>query len=395
MGNHSITEFGARSGALSTQAIQAAVDACAAEGGGTALIPGGIWLSGTVFLRSNVSLEITAGATLKMSADPADFPDFDCAWDKTKAPRGSSRCFLYIGGCENTAVCGLGRIDCSGSLYCEPDPNAKANPTDPFRVRRMRRIHPDSPGRMIFVMESRNVTLADFSLCEMAGGWGIWVNHSVSVNIRSLKLDCCPDYPNSDGIHINCSRDVFVTDCAVHSGEDALVVRAATNTLGEDVPCENILVKGCSLSSNCQAVRIGWKGDGLIRSCLFSDLVITHSRDAITIELPSGYTPHDTGSNTTRIEHLSFQHILISDTWRHPVKMVISEEVRCAYIRDIRFSDLDSTTQYYPRLEGRADVPLERISFDRCRFTVLSHAQDSFLPRHVAGLHMDADWCVQ
>ena len=90
MGNHSISEFGARCGALSTQAIQAAVDTCAAEGGGTALIPGGLWLSGTVFLRSNVSLEITAGATLKMSADPADFPDFDCSWDKTKAPRGSS-----------------------------------------------------------------------------------------------------------------------------------------------------------------------------------------------------------------------------------------------------------------------------------------------------------------
>ena len=77
---------------------------------------------------------------------------------------------------------------------------------------------------------------------------GIWINASERVNVRDLKLHCCPDYPNSDGIHVNCSRDVFIGDCAIHTGDDAIVVRANTNTLGEDIPCENVIVRGVRIS---------------------------------------------------------------------------------------------------------------------------------------------------
>lgn len=393
MKEYNIKDFGAKVNTLSTKAIQLAIDECALNGGGTVVIENGTFISGTVFMKSNIHLKIETNAKLLMSENIDDFPDFACEWDVREAPRFSARCLIYIGNCENVFIEGMGIIDCNGQAFCAESPKEIHKESDPFIRTRMVRKHDiaNSVGRMIFVMKSKNITLRDFTMTEMAGGWGIWINGSEYVNIRDLKVYCCPDYPNSDGIHINCSRNVFVSDCAVHTGDDAIIVRANTNTLGEDIPCENVIVRGCTLSSHCQAIRIGWIGDGEIKNCIFSDIVITNSRDGITIELPGRVTPGDTGRNTTRIERLSFNNILIDRTFRHPVKIFISdsEDTRCEYIRNIQFNNIDSRTNYFPLIEGRSANYVENVSFSNCRFEVKRRDVEVFNPRYVKNLITD------
>ena len=395
---YNIKDFGATQNMLCTKAIQQAIDEAFTNGGGTVVIENGTYITGTIFMKSNVHLRIEAGAKLLMSENDKDFPDYPCEWNVREAPRFSARCLIYIGNCENASIEGLGTIDCNGAAYCEENHNPVFSDYDPFLYKRMKRKLdiPDSIGRMIFVMKSKNITLRDFTMTEMAGGWGIWINGSEYVNVRDLKLYCCPDYPNSDGIHINCSRDVFVSDCAIHSGDDALIVRANTNTLEEDIPCENVIVKGCTLSSNCQAIRIGWFGDGAIKNCIFSDIVITDSRDAITIELPPCPPPGDAGKNITRIERLSFNNILIDRTWGRPVKISIAEstDTKCEYIRNIQFNNFNSRTNYFPLLIGRDENYLEDISFENCRFDIGDKAEDGFKPRFVRNLKMDCIWNI-
>lgn len=392
---YNIDDFGAKKGLLSTIAIQSAIDKCHEEGGGIVEISNNTYISGSIFLKSNVHLKIEAGAKLVMSDNMEDFPDFKCEWDVQSAPRHSARCFIYVGNCENVSISGLGEIDCNGSKYCEVDPDAVSSDSDPFHINRMKRKvdYADSVGRMIFIMKSKNVTLSNFTMSEMAGGWGIWVNGSEYININNLKIYCNPNYPNSDGVHINSSKDVFVTDCAIHTGDDAVVVRANTNTLGKDIPCENVIVKGCSLSSNCQAIRIGWIGDGLIKNCIFSDLVITNSRDAITILLPPYSVPADLGRNTTRIERLSFNNIVIDKTHRYPINIVISdsEVTKCDYIKNIQFNNINSRTNYAPRLLGRKDTYLEDIAFNNCRFDVIDKADEGFCIRYIKNLKINCE----
>lgn len=399
MKHYNIDDFGAKKGELSTCAIQAAIDACAENGGGTVFVTGGSYVTGTLFMKSYVHLYIDASATLIMSNDIADFPDFACEWNVKAAPRNSARCMIYVGNCENVTISGTGTIDCNGRAFCIPNPEPKQSDTDPFLCQRMKRNKPDEEtvGRMIFVMKSKNVTLSDFTMSEMAGGWGIWVNGSEYINIRALKIYCCPDYPNSDGIHVNCSRDVFISDCAVHTGDDAIIVRANTNTLGEDIPCENVVLRGCTLSSHCQAIRIGWIGDGAIRNCVFSDIVITDSRDAITIELPYNSVPADLGKNSTRIERLSFNNILVDRTARYPIQMVISDSplVRCEYMRNIQFNNMNCRASRFPRLVGRKDCYIEDVVMKNCRFDVTDKAESGFKPRYVRGLKTDCEWNVE
>ena len=396
---YNIKDFGAKENTLCTSAIQRTIDEAFINGGGIVVIENGTYVTGTIFMKSNVHLCIETGAKLLMSENIEDFPDFPCEWDVREAPRFSARCLIYIGNCENASIEGLGTIDCNALAYCEENPNPAFSDYDPFLYKRMKRKLdiPNSIGRMIFVMKSKNITLKDFTMTEMAGGWGIWVNGSEYINIRNLKLYCCPHYPNSDGIHINSSRDVFITDCAVHSGDDALIVRANTNTLGEDIPCENVIVKGCTLSSNCQAIRIGWFGDGEIKNCIFSDIVISDSRDAITIELPDGAGPGDTGKNITRIERLSFNNFLIDRTWGRPVKIIIgdSKDTKCEYLRNIQFNNFNSRTNYFPLLKGRKENYIEDISFTNCRFEIEEKNAAGFKPRFVKNFKTDCIWNVE
>ena len=398
MKNYNIVDFGAKVGELSTKAIQSAIDKCHAEGGGIVEISNGTFLSGTIFMKSNVNLRIEGGATLAMSTNLEDYPDFECEWDVREAPRFSARCFIYVGNCENCSITGLGTIDCMGAEFCEVNPNPEYSETDPFLEKRMiRKAELDkSIGRMIFVMKSKNITLSDFTMKDIAGGWGIWINGCEKVNVHNAKLYCCPDYPNSDGVHINCSKDVFVTDCAIHTGDDSIIVRANTNTLGQDIPCENVIIKGCTLSSHCQAIRVGWIGDGAIRNCIFSDLVISDSRDAISIVLPPYSVPGDLGRNVTRIENLSFNNIVIDRTERYPVNIVVyeSEITKCEYVRNIQFNNINSKTKLPPRIIGRKNTYIEDISFTNCRFDVAEKAHLGELIRYVRNLKTDCIWNI-
>ena len=398
MKTYNILDFGAKANALSTNAIQTAIDKCHEEGGGVVEISGGRYISGTIFMKSNVNLRIEGGAVLQMSTNMEDYPDFECEWDVRKAPRYTAKCFIYVGNCENASITGLGTIDCMGAEFCQDNPDAEFSETDPFLIKRMIRKagHESTVGRMIFVMKSKNITLADFTMKEMAGGWGVWINASEYINVHNAKIYCRPDYPNSDGVHINCSKDVFVTDCAIHSGDDSIIVRAATNTLEEDVSCENVIVKGCTLSSNCQAIRIGWINDGLIKNCIFSDIVITDSRDAISIVLPPVSVPADLGENTTRIERLSFNNVIIDRTERYPINMLIGNSalVNCEYIRNIQFNNFNSKSKLPPRIIGRKDKYIEDVSFTNCRFDVTEKVSLGDLPRYVKNFKTDCTWNI-
>lgn len=177
-------------------------------------------------------------------------------------------------------------------------------------------------------------------------------------------------YPNSDGIHINCSSDVLVEGCIVHSGDDSIIIRANTNTLSKKRPCERIIVRGCVLSSICQAVRIAWRNDGTVRNCTLSDLVITNSRYGIKIELPNHSNPTDVSDNDTVVENINIHNVVMDSIEQAPVCIIIYPENRYCIFQNIRFSGISANAGNFPQVIGRPNAVIENISFSDCRFTV-------------------------
>src|SRR5947208_700910 len=95
-----VTAFGAPpdGSASSTKQIQAAIDACAGAGGGTVHIPAGNYVIGTLWMKSNVTLDLAAGATLLGSQDKSDFPEWISDWEGPNVPRQLRRYAPLIAG---------------------------------------------------------------------------------------------------------------------------------------------------------------------------------------------------------------------------------------------------------------------------------------------------------
>ena len=129
-------DFGAAgdSRTMDTEALQRAIDACARTGG-RVILQGGVFLTGTLRLRSHVELHIEAGATLLASPRCGDYPPIALARvNAAMLPRGRASCLLLAEDCENVALTGRGTIDCSGSSFVTPAPPAPTKPINAPRA---------------------------------------------------------------------------------------------------------------------------------------------------------------------------------------------------------------------------------------------------------------------
>ncbi len=364
MFNKTITDFGAVGDGvtLNTLNIQKAIDACAAEGGGRVTVSDGAYVTGTLFLHSGVELHLSVTGKLLASLDGSDYPNFQPAtWDAYKAPRHSSRCLIYAENAENVAITGRGTIDCRGEHFCADEHNG-----DRF----WRRQTTELPARMLFFYGCKNVLLENFSLVEMAGGWAAWINNCDFVNCSALKIRCNQHYPNSDGIHINCSSDVTVSNCSIICGDDAVIVRANTNTLERKRACERVSVVGCHLSSLSNAIRIGWTNDGKIQNCVFSNCTVTDSWRGISIEFPKK-SPEpfaDQGEDFTEVKNLIFDNIVMDRIDELPLQILVYPYNQVREIRDVRFSNIIAECGIFPVFKGMDGVNIKDIELTHCKF---------------------------
>ena len=383
-----ITDYGAIGNGtnLNTEAIQKCIDTCWESGGGRIVVEGGRYVTGTLFLRSNVELHLEANGTLLASPEGNAYPDFICKeWEKERAPRNTSRCWIYVGYSENVSITGMGTLDCNGTVFCDPVIR------DGKETGRYIRNTSTLPARMLFVMGCTNVRLEDFTMKNMAGGWGCWINNSQYVTVDKVKMYCNEGFPNSDGIHVNCSCDIMISNCIIHCGDDSIIVRANTNLLKEKRPCERVIVKGCVLSTKCRAIRIGYRNDGIIRNCTFSDLVITDSARGLWIELPDRANESDMSDNLTQISDLRFNNIVINKTTLAPILIQVCPDNKYGFICDIHFSNISAKSGRMLQILGRKDAVIQDIYFNDCVFVANPYSTTSPYPiiNFAKGIHFD------
>lgn len=364
-----------------TEIIQRAIDLCAEEGG-RVVISGGTYLTGKLTMKSNVELHIAANGVLLGSPDYEDYPEAEALThvDSKMLPRERNACLIFAENCKNIAITGMGRIDCNGQHFVEP-----LEKTVPHGWT-YRRIETLTPPRVVFFTGCENVMIENVTMVNQPAGWSYWIHDCAYVTFDKVKILADVHYPNNDGIHINCSHDVSITNCFITCGDDCIVVRANSISLKENVPCERVCVSNCALTSYANGVRIGWINDGKIRNCVFSNLVITDSKCGIAIQLPyrirqsgnvrifSSKNPisTDVGREETQIENILFDNVVMDGIYLSPIVIEIdpNESVRCKGIDNIRFLGVHATSLRFPRFRGRANTPLGDIRFYNCSFTV-------------------------
>ncbi len=400
---------------MDTRAIQSAIDDCGATGGGRVTLSGGRFLTGMIRMRSGVELCIERDAVLLGSTDAADFPEIETDFWRTQyAPRYNRRCMIYAEGCEDVAITGRGAIDCQGEAYLDHIPEdqqgwargsmwtwvRKKHPVDPdgdgmVHVKGVDfpidpRVASYSPARVVFFIGCKNVLVEDVTMRNQPAGWSYWICDCDNVHFHRAQISASLEFPNNDGIHINCCRGVTVSDCNITCGDDCIVVRAYSLPLRRRAACEKVAVTNCNLTSHDCGVRVGWIGDGVIRNCTFSNLTVTDTAIPIGICLPAHDGPQrlpDQGDEATLIENLNFSNIVMDRCYNAPVFVYIGEHCPCEAIRSLYFSGIHAFTAQMPVLIGREDRRIQNIYISDSQFTQIPYAtmENKYGPLLAAG----------
>jgi hypothetical protein len=328
------TEFDVRSyGALGdgetydTRAIQKAIDACAQGGGGRVLLHHGTFLSGTIHLRSHVTLYLSPTAVLLGGPRIEDYDqDTQHVYHQLLG-----WALIYAADAEHTGVEGPGEVRCSGEVF-----------------ERKRR-----PVVMRFE-GCRDLRLRDFALHDYPS-WGIHLINCRNVFIDGVTINCAVQH-NNDGIDVDGCENVFISNCHIVSGDDSIALK----TVEPDSPCRNIVVTNCVLSSNCAAIRIGPESVDNFEQITVSNCVIRDTAlGGIKLQMNHGAVMQDILFSNIVMENVSGPISLRLAGWKRTehFEWSLLDDSRWAEgrLRNIRFENIRARV---PQLQQQG-TPLE------------------------------------
>lgn len=228
-------DYGYGGSGLATTAIQAAIDALAAKGGGTVILRQGDYTSGTLILKSHIRLMINKGARLLGSLDLKDWPE-QVAKRRTvqDTNMGMNQSLIFAEGCENIALSGEGVIDGRGQHY-KGDETIHGTPGRPFMIR---------------ILDSTRVHISGLTMLDSP----CWMQNYLNcdqVLIHHIKVENQANF-NNDGLDIDGCRTVWVHHVDIRSGDDALCFKGASQR-----PTEDVLIEDSTLISSCNALKHG------------------------------------------------------------------------------------------------------------------------------------------
>jgi polygalacturonase len=366
-----IQDYGAQGDGATddTTAIQQAIDKCSREGGGRVLCPPGTYAIRPLVLRSGVDLHLEKECVLLGSPDPAHYADWQSAHiDAALAPYNAK--YLLIAENEtDISLTGKGAIHGNGPAFYDV---SEANGLF-WKIRDITQ----RPGRMIWFIRCRNVTIEEISVRD-SPAWTFWLLGCE--NVRVHNLDCETPYAeiNADGMDVDSCRDVSVTNSRFRNGDDCIILRAINRILREEKPCENVRVDNCSLQSNCNAIRLSYVRDGTIRNASFTNISISESRRGIICQIPSRTTSvtgiHAANNAETAldakpiVENISFSNINVQAML--PIWFYLNDDALATRVSNITFENmhlLGTTTSVF---KGNGSTPIENIALRNIRVTL-------------------------
>jgi hypothetical protein len=369
---YNVRSYGAKGDktTLDTAALQAAIDACTADGGGTVLVPAGTFVIGAVELKSNVTLHIAAGGTLLGSADGKQYHAVDAIplhGDTTL--NDGNWALLFAVKVTNVSIEGPGTIDGQGAQFHSP---VRGTPPPSGIGGNKRPYH-------ILVYQSENFSVRNISLLDCA-------YHSIRI-IESQRIHLDGIYihnrvnSNNDGFHFISAQHVTVSNCIIKCGDDACAMFGS---------CQYITVTNSYFSTRWSVFRFGGghAGNIAISNCVLHEVY--------------GCPMKFQGDPGSRFENISFSNLVLDDV-TGPISISVGKGRRRAsdqpqpadlppvMVRNISFSNIHGNVTTNPPhqlsegtlgvgsrpgeghsaivLNSIDDAVLENISFDNVHLT--------------------------
>ena len=256
-----ISDFGAVGDSLTTNTkfIQKAIDVCFENGGGTVVVSDGVYITGTILLKDNVTLQVNEDATLFGSSNFADYINIDPFIDATGQARGN--CLIGAKDAINIAITGKGTIDGNGGNFIGAN----------YKIQKDK--NPDLPSFdrpfLIRIVNSSKLKIQDIHI-RQAAAWAVHLFQSHDIIIDNVDIYNHAN-KNNDGIDLDSSYDITITNTKVNSEDDAICIKATS-----PLPTYNVKVSNCDIKSDWGAIKFGTESMGDfynidIRDCKIHD----------------------------------------------------------------------------------------------------------------------------
>ncbi len=383
---------------LNTAAIQQAVDACAAAGGGQIVVPAGVFVSGPIFLKSNIELHLTAGAVLQGSRDMAAYRavSLDTHGHHINAFLAS---LITAVQAENVSVTGTGTLDGQGKVWWDEIDAGRRGPRPV----------------LVYFLDCERVLIEGIKLLD-SPAWTVLPLLCRNVSIRGVTIqNPWKPYHNCDGIDIHSCRNVRISDCHIDTGDDGICLKSIPDWFisagGESasaskqvdyslprIPCENVAIDNCTVThahsgasvwaeviggmsnvavTNCvfdgtrtglQIARYPWPG-GYVRDCTFDNIVMRRVECGIQVssrmfpwdKLNDGPEPETTPDfSNIRISNVTGTKIMVACEMygmeKNPVHDITFDNIRMESnlgfnlrnVRNVFFDNVEVTCQNVP-----------------------------------------------
>ncbi len=296
-GEFCIAEYGAVGDGTTpnTAAIQKAVDACAAAGGGRVVVPAGVFVSGPIFLKSNLEFHLSPGAVLRGSRNLADYPVLDQEGYGYHVQGWLHAALLTGYRLENVSITGTGVVDGQGSVWWD-EKDAKGDVWDSAKAAtRMKACRPV----LIHLFDCSSVKIQGVKLIN-SPMYTIFPIFCRNVIIDGVTIENpWKPYNNCDGIDLMSCRDVRISNCFVDTGDDGICLKTVPGWCliggpnpggiwGPDynkprIPCENVIIENCIVRHAHSGVGIWAEVIGGMRNIVVSNCVFDGTRVGIKI----------------------------------------------------------------------------------------------------------------
>ena len=210
---------------------------------------------------------------------------------------------------------------------------------------------------MVWFVDCQDICVKDIELAD-SPYWSLFI-----LNSKRVRIDGCyvhthrKDYHtfNGDGIDIDRCKNVSISNCRVDTADDCITLRASSaHLLEKPMDCTGISVKDCTLSSSCNAIRIG-VGEGHIYDAVFSGIEISDSNVAFNI-----VAAYSKGGRGTDINDIMFKDIRVE---ARELMRVHHMRSASAAIKDITFDGIEGTAPRDSHIWAKQAAPFRNIVF--------------------------------
>lgn len=381
-----ILDYGAKPDGktMCTKAIQRAIDDAFRAGGGMVYAPPGTFLIGGVELKSRVTLYLEAGCVLLGSAS---FNDYEYHPGPPMQGDANGHHVIFAQNAEDVTLCGLGTIDGQGEAYWEPRPDRrpvspedawKEGATGHYRVK----DHNRRPSPMVEFAQCRNVRISGITL-KNSSGWTLRPIACETVVIDGVRIRN-PNYGvNTDGMDITASRNVFVSNCDIYTGDDAICLKSE-NPYGDLLPTKNITITNCVIATSCNAFKLGTASNGAFENIVFSNSVLYADADSPL------YTRSSGGICIEAVDGGSIDGVVVSNirmqNVRAPIFVRLGERKKRegTFLRNVLIEGVDASGAIVSSsITGVPGLRPSDITVSDCRIRTVAQGQAAWAHREI------------